>query len=382
MERQPSEREERSAANGSLRQRLARFVHSCRERADSAKSGLTVHGVTYAAVNSGLLLINLLTSPGFLWFLFPLGAWGIGLLHHVTEARVREREARDAAVLPPLAKRTLARVRKLFTVRRRLRHHVSTAAGLSAFVIGLNALLPADGPWAIIPIVLAFGPPLAIHYAVARSRSRRLRRELAEDGLDLDTAAANLAALPVDDPEALLADAPLLAEAADLREAILADLQDGGAEADRWRPELQPELDTYTRHIGALLQARRELERAGARVSAAEITEELAVLNGKLDETTSAELRREYQTAVEQYEGQLKSLQDLQERIEMIDLRAKSAILALRQLSLDIPRLRTAPAGEPAGLVSLRDKSQELTRYLDDLRAGHRDLDDAVVRTR
>ena len=382
MGRQPSERDEGSAANGSLRQRLARFVHSCRERADSARSGLTVHGVTYAAVNSGLLLINLLTSPGFLWFLFPLGAWGIGLLHHFTEARVREREARDAAALPPLAKRTLKRVRKLFTVRRRLRHHVSTAAGLSAFVIGLNALLPADGPWAIIPIVLAFGPPLAIHYAVARSRSRRLRRELAEDGLDLDTAAANLAALPVDDPEALLADAPLLVEAADLREAILADLQDGGAEADRWRTELQPELDTYTRHIGALLQARRELERADARVSAAEITEELAVLNGKLDETTSAELRREYQTAVEQYEAQLKSLQDLQERIEMIDLRAKSAILALRQLSLDIPRLRTAPAGEPAGLISLRDKSQELTRYLDDLRVGHQDLDDAVVRTR
>ena len=382
MERQPSERQERSAANGSLRRRLARFIHSCRERADSAKSGLTVHGVTYAAVNSGLLLINLLTSPGFLWFLFPLGAWGIGLLHHFTEARVRDREARAAAALPPLAKRTLARVRKLFTVRRRLRHHASTVAGLSAFLIGLNIFLPADGPWAIIPIVLALGPPLAIHYAVARSRSRRLRRELAEDGLDLETAAANLAALPVDDPEALLSDAPLLAEAADLREAILADLQDGGAEADRWRTELQPELDTYTRHIGALLQARRELERAGARVSAAEITEELAVLNGKLDETTSAELRREYQTAVEQYKGQLKSLQDLQERIEMIDLRAKSAILALRQLSLDIPRLRTAPAGEPAGLVSLRDKSQELTRYLDDLRAGHRDLDDAVVRTR
>ena len=66
----------------------------------------------------------------------------------------------------------------------------------------------------------------------------------------------------------------------------------------------------------------------------------------------------------------------------MIDLRAKSAILALRQLSLGIPQLRTAPAGEPAGLVSLRDKSQELTRYLDDLRAGHQDLDDAVVRTR
>ena len=382
MDRQPSEREDGPSAKGSLRQRLARFVHSCRARAESARSGLTIHGVTYAAVNAGLLLINLLTSPGFLWFLFPLGGWGIGLLHHFTEARVRAREARDAAALPPLTKRALTQVRKLFTVRRRLRHHLSTAAGLSAFLVGLNIFLPADGPWAIIPIVLALGPPLAIHYAVARARNRRLRRELAEDGMELGSADADLAALRLDDTEALLSDAPLLAEAAELREAILADLQDGGAEADRWRTELQPELDTYTRHIGTLLRARRELERAGARVSAAEITEELAILNGKLDAAASAELRREYQTAVEQYEGQLKSLQDLQERIEMIDLRAKSAVLALRQLSLDIPRLRTAPGGEPAGLISLRDKSQELTRYLDDLRAGHRDLDDAVVRTR
>ena len=382
MGRQPSERDERAAANGSLRQRLARFVQSCRERADRAKSALTVHGVTYAAVNTGLLLINLLTSPDFLWCLFPLGGWGIGLLHHFTEARTRATEAREAAALPPLTKRARGRVRKLFAVRRRLRHHLSTVAGLSAFLIGLNVFLPADVPWALIPIVVALGPPLAIHYAVARARNRRLRRELAEDRTAPGSADAGLAALPMDDTEAPLSDSPLLSEASELREAILADLAHGGAEADRWRTELQPELDTYTRHIGVLLQARRELERAGARVSAAEITEELAVLNGKLDESTSAELRREYRTAVQQYEGQLKSLQDLQERIEMIDLRAKSAVLALRQLSLDIPRLRTAPAGESAGLASLRDKSQELTRYLDDLRAGHRDLDDAVADTR
>ena len=382
MGRQPTEPEERPAAKGSLRQRLARFVDGCRARAESARSGLTVHGVAFGAVNAGLLLINLLTSPGFLWFLFPLGCWGIGLLHHITEARVRTREARDAAALPPLTKSILARVRKLFKLRRRLRHHLTTAAGLSAFLIGLNIFLAPGGPWAMIPIVIAIGPPVAIHYAVARTWRKRLRRELAEGGVDLEMAAAELAALPMDDAERFLSDAPLLAEAVELRETILGDLQDGGAEAERWQTELQPELDTYTRHIGALLQARRELERAGARVSAAEITQELAALNGKLDDTTSMELRREYQTAVKQYEGQLRSLRDLQERIEMIDLRAKSAVLALRQLSLDVPRLRAAPAGEPAALVSLRDKSQELTRYLDDLRAGHRDLDAANVRPR
>ena len=85
---------------------------------------------------------------------------------------------------------------------------------------------------------------------------------------------------------------------------------------------------------------------------------------------------------MDQYEGQLNSLQDLQERMEMIDLRAKSAVLALQQLSLDIPRLRTAPAEEPAALLSLRGKSRELTRYLDDLRAGYRELDPATDRSR
>ena len=364
------------APSGSLRERLVRFVQRTRERAESAKSRLTVHGVTYAAVNSLLLLINLLTSPGFLWFLFPLGAWGIGLLHHFTAARMRAREARDAEALPPLTKSTLARIRKLFSIRRRLRHHLSTAAGLSAFLVGINIFLaPGGGPWSIIPIFWAFGTPLAIHYAVARSRRKRLRRELEE-------ATAHHAGSEAGAAEPLTRHAPLLAEAAELRETILGELREGGEEAERWRAELQPELDAYTEHIGALLQARSNLERAAARVSAAEVTQELAALRGKLEDASSPDLRREYQTAMQQYEEQLKTLQDLQERVEMIDLRAKSAVLALQQLCLDIPRLRTAPAGDSPALSSLRDKSQELTQYLDDLRAGHQDLERAGVRAR
>ena len=365
--------------SGSLRERLARFVQRTRERAESARSGLSVHGVTYAAVNSFLLLINLVTSPGFLWCLFPLSAWGIGLLHHLTEARVRAREARDAAALPPLTRGTLARIRKLFSLRRRLHHHLSTVAGLSAFLVGVNIFLAPGAPWSIFPI-FALGVPLAIHYAVARTRRRRLRRELEEAGLEDEPTAVPRGGREPSANEVSPAHAPLLAEAVELRETILGELQVGGAEAERWRTDLQPELDAYTEHIGALLQARRDLERAEARVSAAEVTQELAALRGKLEDASSPDLRREYQTAVEQYEAQLKTLQDLQERMEMIDLRAKSAVLALQQLSLDIPRLRAAPTGESAALLSLRDKAQELTHYLEDLRAGHRDLQQAGIR--
>ena len=163
----------------------------------------------------------------------------------------------------------------------------------------------------------------------------------------------------------------------ELRDAILADLHDGGEAAARWRQELQPELDGYTDSIRSLLQARSHLEQATARVSAAEVTGELEATRAKLEATASPDLRRQYQAAIDQYGGQLRSLQDLQEQMEMIDLRAKSALLALQQLALDIPRLRTTPAEASTALSSLRNKSHDLNRYLHDLRAGFDELDHA-----
>ena len=44
--------------------------------------GFYAHLAAYGAVNVFLLLINLITSPGSLWFIFPLLGWGIGLAIH------------------------------------------------------------------------------------------------------------------------------------------------------------------------------------------------------------------------------------------------------------------------------------------------------------
>ena len=378
MAAQPSKPDRRAAADGSSRKRLARFVQRARERAEQAKAQFTVHGISYGAVNGLLALINLLASPGFLWFLFPAAGWGIGLLHHYIKARSRAQEALEAAALPPAGKRELELVRKLFRSRRGLRHHLGTTAGISALLAGINLFLsPEAGQWFLIPS-FALGVPLAIHAGVARVRSRRLRAQLQDAGVVPGRGAAELAALEADDEASVpAAHAPLLAEAAELRTAILSELEDGGEDAARWQSELQPELAAYTGRISALLQERADLERAAARVSAADITRQLDDLRAKLEAARSAELRREYQHTAAQYEGQLKSLQELQERIETIDLRAKSAVLALQQLALDLPRLRAAPAEEPGALQSLRDKAQELTQYLDDLRAGRNELEAA-----
>lgn len=44
--------------------------------------GFYQHLVSYLIINAALLVINLLTSPQYLWFLWPLVGWGIGLAFH------------------------------------------------------------------------------------------------------------------------------------------------------------------------------------------------------------------------------------------------------------------------------------------------------------
>jgi hypothetical protein len=51
------------------------------EKIVSEKIGFLRHLAIFVVVNLVLLVINLLTSD-FLWFLIPLGAWGILLLSH------------------------------------------------------------------------------------------------------------------------------------------------------------------------------------------------------------------------------------------------------------------------------------------------------------
>ena len=38
--------------------------------------------IAYIIVNIGLLVINLLTAPNYLWFFWPMLGWGIGVVFH------------------------------------------------------------------------------------------------------------------------------------------------------------------------------------------------------------------------------------------------------------------------------------------------------------
>ena len=56
-------------------------VRRARRRA-AAETGFYIHFISYLGVMALLALINVLTTPGYPWFLWPAMGWGIGVLSH------------------------------------------------------------------------------------------------------------------------------------------------------------------------------------------------------------------------------------------------------------------------------------------------------------
>ncbi len=44
--------------------------------------GFYFHLISYILVNTVLVVINLLMSPEYLWFIWPILGWGVGLIIH------------------------------------------------------------------------------------------------------------------------------------------------------------------------------------------------------------------------------------------------------------------------------------------------------------
>ncbi|NQU22805.1 MAG: 2TM domain-containing protein [Candidatus Nealsonbacteria bacterium] len=57
-------------------------AHEIARRRASAKLGFYIHLFAYITINLLLVVINFSTSPQYLWFVWPLAGWGIGLLSH------------------------------------------------------------------------------------------------------------------------------------------------------------------------------------------------------------------------------------------------------------------------------------------------------------
>lgn len=68
------------------------------ERRADAKLAFRSHLMAYVVVNAGLIAINLITSPGEYWFIWPLMGWGVGLVAHGMATYVWTGDSREQMI--------------------------------------------------------------------------------------------------------------------------------------------------------------------------------------------------------------------------------------------------------------------------------------------
>jgi hypothetical protein len=88
-------------------------------------------------------------------------------------------------------------------------------------------------------------------------------------------------------------------------------------------------------------------------------------------------MRKEYERSIAEIDRQERSWRELKEQREILDLRSRSAINSLKQIQLDLARMKAVPGLEESS-AALRERSTELSRYLEDLRQGYSELDEST----
>lgn len=117
-----------------------------------AHSGLRAHWIAFLAVNSFLLLLNLLFGYYYPWHLFPLLSWGIGIGIHSAVYYIRNH-------IPS-------------PYDRRLYVHFAVFLIVNAFFLAINLLTSPRYLWFIWPMI-SWGIGLAEHYVAYHALKMR-----------------------------------------------------------------------------------------------------------------------------------------------------------------------------------------------------------------
>ena len=354
-----------------------RYRKTVMKKAKRAMGGIRAHAIPFFGVNAFLIFLWAMTGFGHPWFLYPLGAWGIGLMCHLTAARESLRRRREIEGLPDLTERETKSLKSMQRTRTGFSEHFTAVASLSGFLVMIDVITGGMFPWSLIPAA-ALGTGLFIHWSAQAHRMRRLRREVKE--LSGGPAAGRRRSAVTEGAdgvtvEEVIREHEAVRETVRLRQLIVRQLDRLEAEGSGLGDEIRPLLDTYSGQIRELCRKESEVAEVVGLVKTEELDRERDDLQSKLDAEGAEAMKREYRRAIGEIDRQKDSLSKLEQQREILSLRIRSAVNSLRQLQIDLARMGSVSASDGMSDAALRDKFDELSAYLDDLNESYSELD-------
>lgn len=125
----------------------------------SNKHGILAHLGVYIILMGTLVGINMLASPGDLWFLYPAIVWGTGLTLHLF-------------LWVPL--------NRLKPAWRRFLRHLGLYLIIVSGLGGIALIASADGRWIVYPVALIWGAAVALHFHFGILLAKGRRGETSE----------------------------------------------------------------------------------------------------------------------------------------------------------------------------------------------------------
>jgi class 3 adenylate cyclase len=341
-------------------------------KARRKRGGFIGNLTSFLAVNAGLLFVYYSYYPHFLWAWIVAASWGIGVVSSLVSAIRAGAKTREARAMPDLEQDELMVYKKLNRVKDSMAMHTASTFTVPVLLATINFCYPGGSSflWFLIPTVamlIGFFSHLG-SYGASKSR---LQRNLLES-LGIEGGWRNIfkvnrtrksrgAALGAFDSQ--------YEEAERARAAILSEMKGAPMDAD-----LAPALDSYVGQVKLLAQSANEIDRIIGAIPMGDLAKDKAELARKSGLATSASLKDEYRRSIEEIDRQEQSYNELRDQSEVIKLRLASSVNQLKQMRIDMARLKAAGGdsiGGPGNISELKRRTMELSDYLQDLRKGY-----------
>jgi class 3 adenylate cyclase len=339
-------------------------------RGRGSRGGFIGNLTSFIAVNAGLWFMNLtFAAPAFHWAAFVSAAWGIGLVSTAVAASRAGAKLREIDAMPEIEGERLADYKKLNRMKDSIAQHAATTVMVPLLLAVINFMTGPGFLWFLIPSAAMLVGFLSHAASYAASKPRLERKILDALGIkggwrEIFRLKARRASVSGLGPYA-----DLYREAEAAKEAIAALLASG--QAGTVDADLAPSLDQYLSQVKLLAQSANEIDRLVEGIPMIDLAKDREALVAK-ESAASAGLKAEYRKSIEEIDKQEKSYQDLKEQSEVVRLRLGSSVNQLKQMRIDITRLQASPSSEGAsGIGELKRRTDELSRYLEDLRSGY-----------
>jgi class 3 adenylate cyclase len=345
------------------------------------RKSFLAHFSSWAGVNGFLAFLWLVTPGWFPWFLIPALAWGIGLSNHYASVRRTEEQAVEISGNPQVSKRQLKLLRKLNKIKDTFSGHLISTGAVSIFFFVLNMITTPLVPWFIFPAG-AMTVGLLAHIPSFKSGEKTITAQLENEGVRVRRGLFSGSLfrrkrqqIPQTPNRQTAAESPAYAESLRLKAAIETQLKNMDKGTSPLDEDILPQLSEYVEQIKQLEEKNQEIDKIIGTIPMGDLEKDLISLKKKIDTVESSKVKEEYRQSIQQIEKQQKSFAELKDEKDIIQLRINKGVNLLKQMQIDLARMRNISSEEHPVVFSLKEKTTELSQYLEDFRSGYDELE-------